>query len=151
MVTNIQISSCPRVMELFFLDFLGSLWNITSYCTSHALSEGSPTGSLRRYQPVIIAAVPLALSPPRAGRVQEWALARYTTGMGHLHPEGCFRLQAVLLVIWTRTLQQEAGHSSRHLFVSDHVTFQDYKTVTLIRFHKHCLAPSILSPSFCVL
>ena len=31
-------------------DFLGSFWNITSYPTSHALSDGIISGALRRYQ-----------------------------------------------------------------------------------------------------
>ena len=44
-------------------DFLGSFWNITSCPTSHALSDGIISGTLRRYQAVSIEAVPVASHP----------------------------------------------------------------------------------------
>ena len=44
-------------------DFLGSFWNITSYPTSHASSDGIISGTLRRYQAVSIEAVPVASLP----------------------------------------------------------------------------------------
>ena len=44
-------------------DFLGSFWNITSYPTSHALSDGIISGTLRRYQAVSTKAVPVASLP----------------------------------------------------------------------------------------
>ena len=77
-------------------DFLGSFWNITSYPTSHALSDGIISGALRRYQAVSIEAVPVVSHPKLdmlrselwGGRRQEWGILSS-------------RLQAVCLVMWT--------------------------------------------------
>lgn len=120
-------------------DFLGDFWNITSCPNSHALSEGSPTGSLRRCSTVSIEVVPLALSLRRAAHVQEWALVRHTIGVGHFHPKWCFRLQAVPL---GEHIAAGDRPSSTLLWVT--LWLSKITGQWLTGFHKHCLAFLVL-------